>query len=163
MLQIVAEILPSLEESKQDSRKVKSLLVMSLGEKVAEVVWASSDTMAIVGEIEAVRKDLDRPGTAAAAAHRSKLSTVARAAAKRTQEATKKNPTDWLQSLPEGIADIFSAEGEEKLASKIAEELFRSLRRRPTRRADIYDLFVDHYVGRGDSFARATSFHPELE
>ncbi len=45
-----------------------------------------------------------------------------------------------LSGLPKGAVD---------LGAKIAEVLGRSLRRRPTRRADIYELFVDSYIDRG--------------
>lgn len=146
-VQIITLIIPKLDASKQSMSEIKSSLMMSLGESVAEVVWAIKETKDLVQNIVFVQKELDN---STGSSHRATISKAANNSVMVILSLANKNQTDWAaHKLPEGLGDLISEEGKSKLASKIAEELGRSLRRRPTRRADIYDIFVDFYIDRG--------------
>jgi hypothetical protein len=137
--QIIAQVLPRLDGSKRSVREIKSSLVASLGEARAEVVWSVLlDNGALQDDaLSQFQTDFDEPGATKAKRERvGEISAYAKAAADRVQES---------EARQEGGA---TGVGED-LATVIDRETMRALRRRPTRRAAVYDLFLNFFVDRG--------------
>lgn len=101
MLQIVTTILPNLESSKRSVTDIKTSLVLSLGNAVAEVVWALNGIKELIVNITEVRRALDGGGYRGSAAGIPKAATEA---ADRIAAMIIKRPRDaeW-KMLPEGM------------------------------------------------------------
>ena len=60
-----------------------------------------------------------------------------------------KENKEWQNALPEGIDSLASQENCDKLINALETAMVRAFRRRPTRRSEIYDLFIVFYIDRG--------------
>ena len=146
-------MLPTLDSSKRSVREIKSSLVMSLGEAIAEVVWSKLLEKGALEEetLTKFQTSFDDPGaTNEKRVQIGQITAYAKEAAARVQAAAKAKPHQWTR-LPEGISSATGEIDGKNLATLIDRETMRAMRRRPTRRAAVYDLFLDFFIDRGDS------------
>lgn len=173
MLQIISQILPSLGSKKQAVREIKSMLVMTIGDTAAEKAWS------VLNEPEGILKnlpqfqaglELDDPdirlrryaevaGAACAITEHFEKKFVIKTEDDQEQQEPVTDTQRWKELQLPAEEDAFYKEDKEgtivdlvdlkKLTSVLTRELLRALRRRPTRRAAIYDLFLDFYIERG--------------
>ena len=113
-------------------RELKSRLVLALGEALTDKVWSKLLESRLLDDIAALQRQIDGE----ASAGRGKLAEIAHKVA---------SESDQPLSL-EGWHGM-------RLEAVLQGELLRALRRRPTSRAAIYDLYVQLTINRGHSFA----------
>ncbi len=158
--QIIAQILPTLGAKKVDTRLIKSVLVLTLGEFIAELVWANLNADGgLLTDLSNFQKALEAKSESAddRQAQRNKVSKSAAAVVKVIRE----SPEKWDQvKIPENIPEEHfweqvrllnsdeSCPELKQLTSVVDHEILRALRRPLTRRAQIYDLFIEFYIDR---------------
>ena len=119
-------------------RELKSRLVLALGEALTDKVWSKLLESRLLDDIAALQRQIDGE----ASAGRGKLAEIAHKVA---------SESDQALSL-EGWHGM-------RLEAVLQGELLRALRRRPTSRAAIYDLYVQLTINRGYSFCMNYFFY----
>jgi len=151
MTQIVTQILPDAENSKASDREIKSRLVRALGEFIVDLLWATLTEEGILKDLGKIQEEFDDT-KCTNRVQRERIRDVARDAAKYIMEVIKKNDarkSNWETSLPETLKGVLlEDEGEKVLALELDLELVRQLKRRPTRRAAVYELFIRVWANR---------------
>ena len=138
------QILPEMEGKRGSDRSVKGLLVLSLGEFVADTAWPKLKEL--VTNLNVVQDDLDSKD--GVKIRREGIRSIAGEIAEQLiRMAGSSESSVWQQSG--SLADlVINEEHKERLVQVLSAEIVRALRRRPTRRAFIYELFLESYIRR---------------
>ena len=120
--QIIVQILPTLEQRAVSLRELKGRLVLALGEALADKLWCRLLESRLLDDISSLQREIE--GEACG-----RLAEIALAVAASEGEA------------PEGP--------QMRVEAVLLGEMLRAMRRRPTSRAAIYDLYIQHTTSRG--------------
>ena len=125
-VQIIVQILPTLEQRAVSLRELKGRLVLALGEALADKLWCRLLESRLLDDISSLQRGLEGK------ACRGRLAEIALAVAASEGEA------------PEGP--------QMRVEAVLLGEMLRAMRRRPTSRSAIYDLYIQHTTSRGECY-----------
>jgi hypothetical protein len=146
--QVITQILPLLESNAQLMRSIKTNLIVAVGELLADEIWVvlnKSDILHLSGklaEFQVARSSGDDRFDHV-------IKEVAHTASERIKRRAYVSEREWQLGVSPHVYMLIKSSDSQQFVTFLFHEILRSLRRRPTSRASIYQLFVDFHVDRG--------------